>query len=84
MATVAVRMLRGAIVGVGKSAAAGDVADVPALTAAVLCAQLAATLLDPRDAPKLQKALRDDVDRQQGGRRNRSPGDPWLPMPPIH
>ena len=81
MSTVKVRALRGCCIGPGRHLAAGEVADVPPLTAAVLVQQAAAVLLDERDAPKLQKALRDDVDRQQGHRREREPGSPWQPLP---
>ncbi len=58
-------------------------ADVSPLTAAVLVQQMAATLLDPRDEPRLRQALIDDVDRQQGHRRERETGSPWQPVP-IH
>ncbi len=83
MATISVRALRGCCIGPGRHLAAGEVADVPPLTAAVLVQQMAAVLLDERDAPKLRQALRDDVDRQQGHRRDREPGSPWQPVP-IH
>ncbi len=83
MAAVKVRALRGCCVSPGRHLAAGEVADVPPLTAAVLVQQAAAVLLDERDAPKLRQALRDDVDRQQGHRREREPGSPWQPLP-IH
>ena len=83
MSTISVRATRGCCIGPGRHLAAGQVADVPALTAAVLVQQMAATLLDPRDEPRLRQALIDDVDRQQGHRREREPGSPWQPVP-IH
>ena len=83
MSTISVRATRGVVVSPGRHLAAGQVADVPALTAAVLVQQMAAELVHDRDAPKLRQALIDDVDRQQGHRRERETGSPWQPVP-IH
>lgn len=83
MSTISVRATRGCCIGPGRHLAAGEVADVSPLAAAVLVQQMAATLVREGDRPALQKALRDDVDRQQGHRRERETGSPWQPVP-IH
>jgi hypothetical protein len=81
--TVQIMALRTVVVGPGRSMAAGEIGVVDALTAAVLVQQMAAELVHDRDAPKLRQALIDDVDRQQGHRRERETGSPWQPVP-IH
>ena len=83
MSTISVRATRGCCIGPGRHLAAGEVAEVSPLAAAVLVQQMAAELVHDRDAPKLRQALIDDVDRQQGHRREREPGSPWQPVP-IH